>query len=87
MTHRASEMRVSSKKMKESHSSSSSGKKWRISVPPRHSVQGHVYQGQGQGRDGSQAGPMICFYCHQPGHKKWDCLQRQRSHGYGTPQS
>ena len=38
-----------SEKMKEIHSSSSSGKKQRTSVPQGHSVQGHGYQGQGQG--------------------------------------
>ena len=36
-----------SEKRKESHSSSSSGKKWRTSIPQGHSIQGHNYQGQG----------------------------------------
>ena len=51
----------SSEKRKESHSFSSSGKKRRTSVPRGHSVQGHGYQSQGQGRDVSQAELMICF--------------------------
>ena len=76
-----------SEKRKESYSSSSSGKKWRTSAPRGHSVQGRDYQGQGQGRDTSQAGPMICFYYHQPGLKKRDCPQRRRSQGYGTLRS
>ena len=53
-----------SEKRKESHSSSKSGKKRRTSVPRGYSVQGHGYQGQGQGRATNRAGPMICFYCH-----------------------
>ena len=76
-----------SEKRKESHSSSSSGKKRRTSVPRGHSVQGRSYQGQGQGRDASQSGLMTCFHCHQPGHRKRDCPQRWKSQGYGTPQS
>ena len=74
-----------SKKMKKPPSSLR--KKQRTSIPRGHSVQGHGYQGQGQGRDASQAGSMICFYCHQPRHRKRDCPQRRRSQGYGTPQS
>ena len=56
------------------------------SFPRGHSVQGRGYQGQGQARDASQAGPMICFYCNQPRHRKRDCPQRWNSQGYGTPQ-
>ena len=62
-----------SEKRKEDQPSSSSRKKQRTSIPRGHSVQGRDYQGQGQGRDASQAGPMICFYCHHPRHRKWDC--------------
>ena len=76
-----------SDKMKESHSSSSSRKKRRTSVPQGHSVQGRGYQGQGQGMDTNQAGLMICFYHHQLGHRKRDFPQRRRSQGYGTSQS
>ena len=76
-----------SEKRKEDQPSSSSGKKQRTFVPRGHSVEGRDYQGQGQGRDAIQARPMICFYGHQPGHRKWDCPQRRRSQGYGTSQS
>ena len=68
-----------SKKRKESHSSSSSVRKQWISVPQGYSEQDRGYQGQGQGRDASQARPMICFYCHQRRHRKRDCPQRRRS--------
>ena len=61
-----------SEKRKEDQPSLSSRKKLRIFIPRGHSVQGRDYQGQGQGRDASQAGPMICFYCHQPRHRKRD---------------
>ena len=64
------------RKRKKSHSSSSSGKKQRTSVPQGHSVSSRDYQDQGQGRDASQVGQMICFYCHHPGHRKRDCPQR-----------
>ena len=76
-----------SEKMKKDQPPSSLRNKQRTSIARGHSVQGHGYQGQSQGRDTSQAGPMLCFYCHQPGHKKWDCPQRWRSYGYRTPQS
>ena len=76
-----------SEKRKEDQPSLSSKKKQRTSIPRGHSVQGRSYQGQGQGRDSSQAGPMICFYYHQPRHRKRDCPQRRRSQGYGTLQS
>ena len=59
-----------SEKRKEDQPFSSSGNKRRTSVPRGHSVQGQGYQGQGQGRDASQAGSVICFYYHQPGHRK-----------------
>ena len=35
----------------------------------------------------SQAGQVICNFCRQPGHFRWDCPRRQKSQGYGTPQS
>ena len=34
-----------------------------------------------------QAGQVICYFCRQPGHFRWDCPRRQKSKGYGTPQS
>ena len=76
-----------SKKRKKSHSSYSSRKKQRTSVPREHSVSSRDYQDQGQGKDASQAREMICFYCHQPRHRKRDCPQRRRSQGHGTPLS
>ena len=50
-------------KRKEDQPSSSLGKRQRTYVPRVPQVQG-------------QSGPMTCFYCHQPGHMKWDCPRR-----------
>ena len=40
-----------------------SRKKQRTSTPRGRLVQGHDYQGQGQGIVVSQAGPIICYHC------------------------
>ena len=77
----------SSGKRKESQPSSSTGKKQRTSTPQQFQGWGHGYQSQGQVRPTSQAGPMTCYYCYQPGHMKRDYPQRQGSQGYGTTQS
>ena len=57
-------------KRKEDQPSSSLGKRQRTSIPRAPQVQG-------------QLGPMTCFYCHQPRHKRRDCPQRQGSQSYG----
>ena len=61
-----------SEKMKKDQPPSSLRMKQRTSIPQGHSVQGRGYQGQGQGKDSSQAGSMICFYCHRSGHRNLD---------------
>ena len=69
-------------KRKEDPASSNPGKKQKTFVS-----QG--YSGQDQGQDGtfSQAGQMMCYFCRQPRHFRWDCPRRLKSQGYGTPQS
>ena len=53
-------------KMKESQSSSSSGKKQRASSS--RGFQSRSYLGQGHIRAATQAGQMVCFHCQQPGY-------------------
>ena len=74
-------------KRKEGQPSSSSGKKQRTSVPRGFSGQGRDFQGQSQIKAPSQSGPVTCYHCHQPGHVRRNCPQRQGSQGHGTPQS
>ena len=53
----------------EDQPSSSSGKRQKTSAS-------HEFQDQGQDGAFSQAGQMICYFCRQPGHVRWDCPQR-----------
>ena len=74
-------------KRKESQSSSISGKRHKASASQGFQEQGRGYQGQDRGRAFGQAGKMICYFCRQPGHMRWDCPQRQGSQDFGTAQS
>ena len=60
-----------SSKRKESHSSSSSGKKQRASSS--RGFQGRGHPGQGWIRVSSQAGKMVCYHFQQLGHMRRDC--------------
>ena len=60
-----------SSKRKESQSSSSLGKKPRASSSRGFQSRGHP--GQGQMRVVGQAGQMVCYHYHQPGHMRRDC--------------
>ena len=74
-------------KRKEDLSSSNPGKKQKTSVSQGYLGQGQGYQDQGQDGAFSQAGQVICYFCRQPRHFRRDCPRRQKSQGYGTPQS
>ena len=63
-------------KRKEDPSSSNPGKKQKTSVSHEPQRQGQGYQNQGQDGAFSQAGQVICYFCRQPGHFRWDCPQR-----------
>ena len=62
---------------REDQPSSSLGKRQKTSAS-------HEFQDQGQDWESSQPGQRICYLCRQPGHVRWDCPQRQGSHGIGT---
>ena len=51
---------------REDQPSSSSGKRQKTSAS-------HKFQDQGQDGSFSQAEQMICYFCRQPGHVRWDC--------------
>ena len=74
-------------KRKEDLSSSNQGKKQKTFVSHGPQRQGQSYQDQGQDGTFSQVGQVICYLCRQPGHFRRDCPRRQKSQGYGTPQS
>ena len=74
-------------KRKEDSSFSNPGKKQKTSVSHGPQGQGQGYQDQGQDGAFSQARQVICYFCRQLGHFRWDCPRRQESKGYGTPQS
>ena len=71
-------------KRKEGQPSLSSGNKQRTSVPRGFSGQGRGFQGRTQIKAPSQSGPVTCYHCHQPGHVRRNCPQRQGSQGHGT---
>ena len=80
------DMGVGTKRKKDS-SYSNHGKKQKTSVSHGPQRQGKGYRDQGQDGAFSQVGRVICYFCRQPRHFRWDCPRRQESQGYGTPQS
>ena len=83
-------------KRKENQSFSSSKKKQKTYASHGSQGQGRGHQDQGQGqsfrggrhfRAPRQSRQRACFHCHQLGHFRRDCPQRQGSQSYGTPQS
>ena len=76
-----------STKRKENQSSSNSGRKRKTSIPRGFQGRGGGNQDQSRVGASSQTGQMTSYQCHQPGHMRWDCPQRQGSHNYGIAQS
>ena len=74
-------------KWKEDPSSSNPGKKQKTCVSQGYLGRGQGHQDQGQDGTFSQAGQMMGYFCRQPRHFRRDCPRRQKSQGYGTPQS
>ena len=66
-----------SSRRKESHSSSSLGKRQRASSSGGFQSGGH--SGQRQMKVVGQAGQMVCYHCQQPRHTRKDYPQRQGS--------
>ena len=64
-------------KRKEDPSSSNPRKKQKTFVSQGYPGQGQGYQDQGQDGTYSQSGQVICYFCKQPGHFRWDCPRRQ----------
>ena len=60
-------------KWKEDPSSSNPRKKQKTSVSHGSQGQGQGYWDQSQNGTFSQAGEMMCYFCRQPGHFRWDC--------------
>ena len=75
-----------SAKRKENQSSSSFRKKQKTSASYGFQGRGRGYQGQGRVGASSQTGQMTCYHCHQLGHMRQDCPQKQGSWNYGTSQ-
>ena len=65
-----------SEKRKEDQPFSSSRKRKKTSAPQVFQGRGHGYQGQGQTKASTQPGHMICYFYHQLGHMRRDCLKR-----------
>ena len=68
-----------SEKMKEDQPSSSLGKRKKTSTPRVFQGRGRGYQGQSQTRASTRSEQLTCFHCHQLGHVRRDCPQRQGS--------